>query len=158
MDKLTVDRRRPPDIATGTGLAARACALITHAPPQIVGIDVSHGMLQAAAAVSRSSYLQADAAQLPFRPATFDALLCVAAIPYLPDLAKAVAEWRRVAQPGADLVFTTPPPTASPHDDSFGRRTPIMASPHPIPRQPRAPPTKSLERRARCPGSLGCRR
>jgi hypothetical protein len=65
-------------------------------------------MLQAAAAVSTSSFLQADAAQLPFRPATCDALLCVAAIPYLPDLARAVAEWRRVAQPGADLVFTTP--------------------------------------------------
>jgi SAM-dependent methyltransferase len=96
------------DISTGTGLAARACARITHAPQQIVGIDISHGMLQAAAAVSRTSYLQADAARLPFRPATFDALLCVAAIPYLPDLAKAVTEWRRVAQPGADLVFTTP--------------------------------------------------
>jgi SAM-dependent methyltransferase len=96
------------DIATGTGLAARACARITHAPQQIVGIDISHGMLQAAAAVSTSSYLQADAAQLPFRPATFDALLCVATIPYLPDLAKALTEWRRVAQPSADLVFTTP--------------------------------------------------
>jgi SAM-dependent methyltransferase len=69
------------DIATGTGLAARACARITHAPQQIVGIDISHGMLQVAAAVSTSSYLQADAAKLPFRPATFDALLCVAAIP-----------------------------------------------------------------------------
>jgi SAM-dependent methyltransferase len=96
------------DIATGTGLAARVCARITHAPQQIVGIDVSRGMLQVASAVSRSSYLQADAAQLPFRPATFDALLCVAAIPYLPDLATAVTEWRRVAQPGADLVVTTP--------------------------------------------------
>jgi ubiquinone/menaquinone biosynthesis C-methylase UbiE len=74
------------DIASGTGFAPRACALITHAPEQIVGNDVSHGM-QAAAAVSRSSYLQADAAQLPFRQATFDALLCVAAIPYLPYLA-----------------------------------------------------------------------
>jgi SAM-dependent methyltransferase len=73
-----------------------------------VEIDVSHGMLQVAAAVSTSSYLQADAAQLPFRPASFDALLRVAAIPYLPDLAKAVTEWRRVAQPGADLVFVTP--------------------------------------------------
>jgi SAM-dependent methyltransferase len=39
---------------------------------------------------------------------TVDALLCVAAIPYLSDLAKAVTEWRRVAQPSADLVFTTP--------------------------------------------------
>jgi SAM-dependent methyltransferase len=96
------------DIATGTGLAARACARMTHAPQRIVGIDVSHGMLQAAAAASTSSYLQADAAQLPFRPAAFDALLCIAAIPYLPDVAQAVTEWRRVAQPGADLVFTTP--------------------------------------------------
>jgi SAM-dependent methyltransferase len=84
------------DIATGTGLAARAFARITHAPQQIVGIDVSHDMLQAAAAASTSSYLQADAAQLPFRPATFDALLCVAAIPYLPDLAKAVTEQQLV--------------------------------------------------------------
>jgi SAM-dependent methyltransferase len=65
-------------------------------------------MLRAAAAESTCSFLQADATQLPFRPATFDALLCVAAIPYLPDLAKAVAEWRRVARPGANLVFTTP--------------------------------------------------
>jgi ubiquinone/menaquinone biosynthesis C-methylase UbiE len=77
-------------------------------------------MLQAAAAVSRSSYLQADGAQLPFRPAGFDSLLCVATIPYLPDLAKAVTEWCRVAQPGADLVFTTPPPTASPPYARFG--------------------------------------
>jgi ubiquinone/menaquinone biosynthesis C-methylase UbiE len=119
------------DIATGTGLAARACVRITHAPQQIVGIDVSHGMLQAVAAVSRSSYLQADAAQLPFRPATFDALLCVAAIPYLPDLAKAVTEWRRVARPGADLVFTTP--AAEPHaggltmEELFGS-PPVMTS------------------------------
>jgi SAM-dependent methyltransferase len=96
------------DIATGTGLAARACARITRAPRQIVGIDVSHGMLQAAAALSTSSYLQADAAKLPFRPATFNALLCVAAVPYLPDLARALIEWRRVAQPRAHLVFTTP--------------------------------------------------
>ena len=55
---------QPLDIATGTGLAARACLRITHAPQRIVGIDVSHGMLQAAAAVSTSSYLQADAARL----------------------------------------------------------------------------------------------
>ena len=102
------------DIATGTGLAARACVRITHGPQRIVGVDVSHGMLRAAAAASTSSYLQADVAQLPFRPAAFDALLCIAAIPYLPDVAPAVTEWRRVAQPGADLVFTTPAAMASP--------------------------------------------
>jgi ubiquinone/menaquinone biosynthesis C-methylase UbiE len=100
------------DLATGTGLAARACVRITHAPQQIVGIDLSHGMLQAAAAVSTSSYLQANAALLPFRPATFDALLCVAAIPYLPDLAKAVT----VGFPRPTRTSSSPPlpPTASP--------------------------------------------
>ncbi len=96
------------DIATGTGLAARACARRTGAPGNVAGVDISLGMLLAAARVSTSSYLQADAAQLPFRTAVFDAVLCVAAVPYLLDLRRAVDEWRRVARPGAALVFTSP--------------------------------------------------
>lgn len=96
------------DIATGTGLAARACAALTGSPGDITGIDISLRMLQTAAGRSTSSYLQADAARLPFRPAVFDAVLCVAAIPYLPDLTLAVTEWTRVAHPTAALVATTP--------------------------------------------------
>lgn len=96
------------DIAAGTGLAARACIAITDMPGQIVGVDLSLRMLQVAAQTSTSSYIRADAAVLPFRPSVFDAVICVAAIPYLRDLAAAVHEWRRVARPHAVLVFTTP--------------------------------------------------
>ena len=96
------------DIATGTGLAARACATRTGAPGDITGVDVSWRMLEAAARASASHYLQADAARLPFQTATFDAVLCVAGVPYLPDFTRAVTEWIRVARPAADLLITTP--------------------------------------------------
>ena len=65
-------------------------------------------MLQVAAHTSASNYIRGDATVMPFRPSVFDAVSCVAAIPYFPDRAAAVHEWRRVAQPGAVLVFTTP--------------------------------------------------
>ena len=97
------------DVATGTGLGARACARITGAPQRIVGIDVSAGMLRLAADASPgTTYVRADAVRLPFGPDTFDRVLCVAAVPYLTDVARAVAEWRRVGRPGAVLVFTAP--------------------------------------------------
>ena len=99
------------DIATGTGLAARAVSRLTSQRATIVGIDVSQRMLQVAVAKSdrlSCHYLRADAHWLPFRPAAFDALLCVSAIPYLGNLEAAIADWCRVGRPNAALVFTTP--------------------------------------------------
>jgi ubiquinone/menaquinone biosynthesis C-methylase UbiE len=99
------------DIATGTGLAARAVSDLTGSTGRVVGIDVSHQMLRVAAAqpgYPQHRYVRADAQRLPFQAAVFDAVLCVAAIPYLPDLDRAVAEWRRVTRHGGGLVFTTP--------------------------------------------------
>jgi SAM-dependent methyltransferase len=96
------------DIASGTGLAARACETITGEPENIVGIDISLGMLKAARRQSSSHYLMADAERLPFANRVFDAIICVAAVPYLPDLAAAVVDWRRVSRRGGRLVFTTP--------------------------------------------------
>lgn len=96
------------DVAAGTALAARACVAVTGAPQRVVGVDVSFGMLQVATRQSDSHFVQADAARLPFRERTFDAVLCVAAVPYMPGLPAAVREWRRVARPGGVAVFTTP--------------------------------------------------
>jgi SAM-dependent methyltransferase len=98
------------DIATGTGLAARAVVELAEGT-SVVGIDVSHRMLEVARDRSdprRCRYLQANAQRLPFRAAVFDAILCVAAIPYLPDFGAALTEWRRVGRSHAALVFTTP--------------------------------------------------
>jgi SAM-dependent methyltransferase len=77
----------------------------------VVGIDVSRRMLQVARDKSdprRSRFVQADAQRLSFRAAVFDGLVCVAAIPYIPDLGAALAEWCRVGRSHAALVFTTP--------------------------------------------------
>lgn len=99
------------DVATGTGLAARAAVAHTGPCTGVVGIDVAAQMLQVAARSSRDldcGYVQADAHRLPFKNDVFDAILCVAAIPYLHDLPTAAAEWRHVARPRAIMVFTTP--------------------------------------------------
>jgi SAM-dependent methyltransferase len=99
------------DIATGTGLAVRAAASRTGAGTYFVGLDVSEQMLRIAlqhANSDRQTFLCADAHHLPFKPTVFDAILCVAAVPYLQDLTQAVAEWRRVSRPSAVAVFTTP--------------------------------------------------
>jgi SAM-dependent methyltransferase len=102
--------QRMLDIATGTGLAARA-AVELGKRTTVVGIDLSRQMLAVAQKKSPPRwcrYIQADAQRLPFRADTFDALVCVAAIPYFPDFRAALKEWRRVARADAALVFTTP--------------------------------------------------
>ena len=98
------------DIATGTGLAARAAVELMERTT-VVGIDVSRQMLEVARGRShprRCRFIQADAQRLPFRTAVFDALVCVAAIPYIADLSAALTEWCRVGHSHAALVFTTP--------------------------------------------------
>lgn len=98
------------DIATGTGLAARAAVEVAE-HTTVVGIDVSRRMLEVARRKShprRCRFIQADAQRLPFRTAVFDALVCVAAVPYISDLSAALTEWCRVGRSGAALVFTTP--------------------------------------------------
>jgi ubiquinone/menaquinone biosynthesis C-methylase UbiE len=106
-DFVSTGHRRVLDIATGTGLVARALA--THAPAtMIVGADISYGMLTAARrqlAVS-ARWLAADASHLPFTDDTFDLVTCVSAMAYLPRPEAALTEWRRVTGQGR-VVFTT---------------------------------------------------
>ena len=98
------------DAATGTGLAAAAVLDLPGSTGRVVGIDLSAAMLRVATSRDdpRCHYVRADAAVPPFTSRIFDAVLCVAAVPYLPDLAAAVDQWRRVTRPGGALVVTTP--------------------------------------------------
>jgi ubiquinone/menaquinone biosynthesis C-methylase UbiE len=103
--------QRVLDIATGTGLAIRAATGRTEALTYFVGVDVSEQMLRVALQHTNSehqTFLRADAHHLPFKEAVFDAILCVAAVPYLQNLTQAAAEWRRVGRAGGVVVFTTP--------------------------------------------------
>lgn len=97
------------DVATGTGLAARALARRRLSPGRLVGVDLAMQMLRHAASRSPAEYhyVRADADRLPFRDGTFDAVLCVSAVPYLPDPLHSLREWRRVCQSDAEIVITS---------------------------------------------------
>ncbi|MGH7745272.1 MAG: class I SAM-dependent methyltransferase [Candidatus Dormibacteria bacterium] len=101
------------DVATGTGLVARALAGWLGSSGWVVGIDLSVEMLRRARRVcdpGMSRFVRADAQVLPFRGGVFDAVVCVAAVPYFPDPEAVLAEWRRVCRPGGQVVFTVSAP------------------------------------------------
>jgi ubiquinone/menaquinone biosynthesis C-methylase UbiE len=106
-----VPGQRILDVATGTGLAARAAAARLGSRGAVIGVDISAGMLrqaQQAPGERRCWFVRADAAAAPFPAEVFDAVLCVAAVPYFADLARVLREWRRVCRPQAQAVVSVP--------------------------------------------------
>jgi len=106
-----VAQRRPErvlEIAAGTGVVTRRLAESLPAGVAIVATDLNQAMLDQAAArgVSRPvEWRQADAMQLPFPDASFDAVVCQFGVMFFPDKARAFAEVRRVLRPGGCFLF-----------------------------------------------------
>lgn len=105
--------QRVLDAATGTGFAAIAAARVVGPSGQVVGVDVSTGMLAEAerllrhAGLGNVSYVEADAATLPgFEDASFEVVLCSAGLLYLPVRA-ALSTWWRVLKAGGLVGFST---------------------------------------------------
>jgi demethylmenaquinone methyltransferase / 2-methoxy-6-polyprenyl-1,4-benzoquinol methylase len=97
------------DVGTGTGKLAQA--ILKAAPAaRVVGIDFTESMLRMAPIGLRLA--AADALQLPFPNAQFDAIVSAFVIRNLADVPAAIAEQIRVLKPGARLVVleTTPGP------------------------------------------------
>jgi ubiquinone/menaquinone biosynthesis C-methylase UbiE len=94
------------DIATGTGVAARAAARRAGGGGLVVASDVSGPMLARAASVQAPDgtapieYLDASADALPFDDGSFDVVLCQQGLQFFPARAAAVGEMRRVLRPG----------------------------------------------------------
>ena len=100
--------RRVLEVAAGTGVVTRALASALAAPTTIVATDLNQAMLDHAAEIGAAGHVQwrqADAMQLPFDDACFDAVVCQFGVMFFPDKAKAFAEARRVLAPGGELVF-----------------------------------------------------
>jgi arsenite methyltransferase len=101
------------DVATGTGWAALAAARTVGSTGQVVGVDLTPGMLEQArrkaamAHLTNVAFREGDAQQLDFPPDSFDAVLCASAIFFLPDMLAAVREWQRVTKPGGQVAFST---------------------------------------------------
>jgi len=91
------------DLGCGTGSLARALAGRS-ATVRIVGLDasddyVAHARRQLGDA--RVEFQAGDACALPFPDGSFDAVLSLLMLPFVPRAVEAVSEMRRVARPGA---------------------------------------------------------
>ncbi|MGH7174304.1 MAG: class I SAM-dependent methyltransferase, partial [Gemmataceae bacterium] len=94
------------DVASGTGVVARAAARRAGGQGRVVASDVSGPMLACSAAVPAPDgaapleYHQAPAEALPFGDDCFDVVLCQQGLQFFPARAAAVREMRRVLRPG----------------------------------------------------------
>jgi SAM-dependent methyltransferase len=90
------------DLATGTGIGARAVA---SRGARVVGVDRSPGMVATARRLSAElDFLVADAEALPFGPDTFDNVICGLSFSHFTDPARALQEVVRVLRPQGLLV------------------------------------------------------
>jgi demethylmenaquinone methyltransferase / 2-methoxy-6-polyprenyl-1,4-benzoquinol methylase len=88
------------DLASGTGVVARAASAIT---PDIVAADASIGMLTANGAAWPR--IESHAERLPFRDASFDFIAIGFAMRHFADLALVFSECLRVLRPGGRLLI-----------------------------------------------------
>lgn len=96
------------EVAAGTGVVTRAMAAALPESVPITATDLNQAMLDHAAAAGTKrpvEWRQADAAQLPFPDAAFDAVVCQFGAMFFPDRPQAFSEARRVLKPGGVFFF-----------------------------------------------------
>lgn len=94
------------EVAAGTGVVTRTLA--TMEGISLLATDLNQAMLDEAATVGTARpvrWQQADAMDLPFDDATYDAVICQFGVMFFPDKSKAFAEIHRVLKPGGLLLF-----------------------------------------------------
>ena len=95
------------DVATGTGITARACA---RRGAEVTGIDIAAGLLDAARSLSGGlaiDYRLGDAEALPFADASFDAVVSTFGVMFVGRPEAAARELARVCRPGGRLALAT---------------------------------------------------
>ena len=98
------------DVACGTGNFTRDFARSVGPDGLVVGIDVSETMLARAVrdtAAEQVAYVRGDAADLPFRDQSFDAVCCFAAIHLFEDPFAALDRMTDVLTPGGRIAIFT---------------------------------------------------
>jgi demethylmenaquinone methyltransferase/2-methoxy-6-polyprenyl-1,4-benzoquinol methylase len=93
------------DVATGTGLVARAALDITRDPASVIGLDPCAAMLAEARRTLPIRLVLGLAERLPFGDGRFDLVTMGYALRHVPDLDVAFAEYRRVLKPGGRVVL-----------------------------------------------------
>jgi ubiquinone/menaquinone biosynthesis C-methylase UbiE len=101
------------DVAAGTGRSLVPAAAAVGEAGHVTGTDLAPGMVELLQqtirdhALDNAHALVADAEQLPFDDATFDAVLCGFGLFFFPDPGRALAEFRRVLRAGGVVATST---------------------------------------------------
>ncbi|MDC0766916.1 class I SAM-dependent methyltransferase [Streptomyces sp. HD] len=98
------------DVGCGTGGTTLAVARRLGPAGHCVGVDISEPMIAAARARAEragtpASFIRADAAEHPFEPAAFDAVISRFGVMFFDDPVRAFTNLRRAARDGAGLRF-----------------------------------------------------
>ncbi len=97
------DGERYLDVATGTGLVARA--LRSRADVRVIGLDVTPEMLRHADRGDGIRFVLGRAERLPFPDATFDGLTSAYLLRYVDDPVATLRELARVVRPGGRVAL-----------------------------------------------------
>ena len=95
------------DVATGTGDAAIAAADRVGPRGRVVAVDISAPMLQEAMAKAAGrpiEFAEGDAQSLPYPDASFDSIVCLFGLMFIPDKVAALVGFRRVLRPGGRVA------------------------------------------------------
>src|SRR5215475_3325838 len=114
------------DVCCGAGASALPAAEAIGPTGNVTGVDLAKQLLESARAKAIQRHLRnvefevGDMLALRFPVASFDAVVCVFGIFFVPDMARAVSElWSRV-RPGGKLAVTTWGPNfCEPANDAF---------------------------------------
>jgi SAM-dependent methyltransferase len=96
------------ETAAGTGIVTQVLAERLPQAIEITATDLNQAMLDHAATkpgIGRVRLQQANAQELPFADASFDAVICQFGVMFFPDRVQGFKEARRVLKPGGCLIF-----------------------------------------------------
>jgi ubiquinone/menaquinone biosynthesis C-methylase UbiE len=106
--RLPAQAVRVLEVACGTGRVTRR--LLERSLRELVATDLNEPMIVEARRQTtdpRLTWQVADAQELPFPDASFDAVVCAFGLMFPPDKPRVMRELRRVLRPGGTLLATT---------------------------------------------------
>jgi ubiquinone/menaquinone biosynthesis C-methylase UbiE len=99
------------DVCCGSGASAIPAAIAVGPTGSVLGVDVSAGLLGLARVKAQDlaniAFRNGDCMALGLPEGSFDAIVCVFGIFFLPDMAAAIGELWRMVKPGGKLAITS---------------------------------------------------
>ena len=105
--------QRVLDVCCGSGASAIPAAKIIGSGGSVIGVDLAQNLLELARSKAQQHGLEnvdfqsGDMTRLPFEDESFDVVVCVFGIFFVPDMESAVRELKRVLRAGGKLAITT---------------------------------------------------